>query len=150
MNDQSTMSAEGTDTVHEPNTQIDEAGAAETTNVAEAKSKVPKKKKLAVASAQPKRHRRTANHPHADVASIPLGRRAAMRMAIRAGAGRVDRDVPRTIQALVGAVTTALMRSAVCFAEHSRRRTILLEDVSLAVSQAFRRQLYHGELTAWK
>lgn len=98
---------------------------------------------------QPRRHRRPITMSM-DTALRRLGRRAAMRLAIRAGAGRVDSGVPVTVQALVGAITMALMRSAACFAEHSRRRTISLEDVSLAVGQAFRRQLYHGEPAAWK
>lgn len=110
-------------------------------------SRPPKKARPATGGAVlgiPRRRRRVRPWTLGDCAR-GLGRRPVLRMAIRAGAGRVQSDFHHSVFSVITAVAMDVMRISTAMANHANRRTICLRDVANAIEYGFRRRIYHGQ-----
>lgn len=75
------------------------------------------------------RHRRSAAKP-------PLSRPELRRLARRGGVLRMGQEVPETMRQVLRSFLTGVIKDAVVFAEHSRRKTIATRDVVLALKRS--------------
>lgn len=75
------------------------------------------------------RHRRVISKP-------PLSRSELKRLARRGGVLQMGRDVPEEMRAVLRSFLSGVIKDAIVFAEHSRRKTVSTHDVVLSLKRS--------------